>query len=163
MNDFVIGICSKWPLNASYPIHLGAMLTMHGEDESKSTLYSFILDDPHYDELSSALKQYSGSDIQAHIKQMANLCNTVGATKFASLSPNILKSFKSALDGNAFELDFSPLLQHQAESQNNEKTKSEEQPVKKPKPKKKKKKKQKSSVSATASNKKAKQKQKLKT
>merc|ERR1712129_490213 len=118
MNDFVTSICSKWPLDASYPIHFGAMLRMIIEDKSKSQFYSFIVDNKDYNILQNALNQYSGSDIQANIKQMANLCNTVGIEKFATLSANILKSFKNALEGQAFLLDFAPLLQQQQQNDN---------------------------------------------
>merc|ERR1712154_724319 len=109
-NDLVVGICRLWPINASYPIHFGAMLQMIIEEESKSDLYAFIVHHEHYHILQSHLKQYSGSELQGDIKQMANLCNTVGAEKFSSLSLNILQSFKNLLNGHKFQLDFGPLL-----------------------------------------------------
>lgn len=108
--DLVVTICSNWPLNASYPMHLGAMLQMMIEDENKKELYGFIVEHEHYPILQSALKQYAGTELQGHIKQMANLCRTVGAEKFCSLSINILDAIKTVLEGGAFELDFAPLL-----------------------------------------------------
>merc|ERR1712048_396013 len=117
-DDFVIGICSTWPIDAPYPIHLGAMLQMFIENDSKSHLYGFIVNHQDYAILQDALKQYSGSDIQSHIKQMANLCKTVGHEKFTSLSANILQSFKNVLEGGEFVLDFAPLLQQSNDESN---------------------------------------------
>ena len=108
--DLVVTMCSNWPLNASYPIHLGAMLMHMIEDESKKSLYGFITEHEQYPVLQSALKQYAGTELQGHIKQMANLCRTVGAEKFNSLSVNVLDAFKTVLEGGSFELDFGPLL-----------------------------------------------------
>ena len=108
--DLVVSICSSWPLNAAYPIHLGAMLLHHVEDESKKNYYGFIVEHEQYPVLQSALQQYSGAELQGHIKQMANLCKTVGPEKFSSLSVNVLDAFKTVLEGGAFELDFGPLL-----------------------------------------------------
>merc|ERR1712228_542567 len=102
-----------------------------------------------------------------HIKQMANLCNTVGVEKFASLSSNILKSIKTVLDGGKFELDFAPLLQQQPQN-DDEKTPTKTENKSVPKAtksksiKKKKKKRIKSSVSVSASSSTSKSKSKQK-
>merc|ERR1712113_1088711 len=110
LNDFIVTICTLWPINASYPIHFGAMIQMVIEDTSKSDLYGFIINNKHYNILQSELSKYSGTNLVGHIKQMANLCNTVGADKFSLLSLNILDAFKTVLNGGKFELDFGPLL-----------------------------------------------------
>eukprot|EP00483_Globobulimina_turgida_P005955 UN05965 len=103
-------------MDALYPIHLGAMMEMIISDEKKEDLYSSIIHHKHYYILQKELKQYCGSLLQADIKQMANLCNTVGSDKFSCLAINILHSFKKLLNQNGnskskkFELDFAPLL-----------------------------------------------------
>ena len=125
--DFVTGICTLWPINASYPIHLGAMLQMIIEDKTKYKYYGFIIDHPHYNILSNQLQQYSGIELQAHIKQLANLCNLWGSNKFSLLSLSILDSFRNLLKGGKFELDIAPLLKQQQQQQQQQQPQQQQQ------------------------------------